>query len=67
MKLMRSTWSSLRTQQQRIVDCLAKAQGGLNISAKVRHHNTLIHDGAVRSDPSAIGPQGDIHDSVRET
>src|SRR5262245_26904001 len=66
MKLMRSTLFSWRRQQQRIVDCLAKAKRGLNISAKIRHHDTPINDGAVRSDPSAIGRQGDIHDSVRE-
>jgi hypothetical protein len=64
-KLIR--WAFLRwsRQQERLVDGVAQAQSGLNISAQIRHNDLLIDD-AAGSHQRAISRQRNIHNTVGE-
>jgi hypothetical protein len=60
-QLIRLTFRRWCRQEQRIVEHLSQAEGCQNISAQVHDHNLIIHNAAVRAEPSQVR----LADSVR--
>ena len=66
-QLIRLTFRRWCRQEQHIVERLSQAEGCQNISAQVHDHNLIIHNAAVRAEPSAVGRQREIDDPICET
>jgi hypothetical protein len=65
-QLIRLTFRRWCRQEQRIVEHLSQAEDCQNISAQVHDHNLIIHNAAVRVEPSRAEPsQVRLADSVR--
>src|ERR1700730_19307237 len=62
-QLIRLTFRRWRGQEQRVINSRSQAEGRLNISAQICSDDLVIHD-TLGSDPSSIGRQGDIDNSV---
>jgi hypothetical protein len=66
-QLIHLTFRRWCRQEQRIVEHLSQAEGCQNISAQVHDHNLIIHNAAVRAEPSVVGRQREIDDPICET
>jgi len=65
IRLALRTLCGRRGQQQRAIESMAQAKGGLHVSPQIGDNHLLIQNFAVRH-PGSIGRQSDVDNSIRE-
>jgi hypothetical protein len=66
IRLALRTLCGRRGQQQRAIESMAQAKGGLHVSPQIGDNHLLIQNFAVRN-PGSIGRQSDVDNSIRES
>src|ERR1700730_1784937 len=66
IRLALRTLCGRRGQQQRAIESMAQAKGGLHVSPQIDDNHLLIQNFAVRN-PGSIGRQSDVDNSIRES